>query len=195
MNELELIKPETAVGYYGPFGAHHTAEDNIDGLKTYDPGMKEAVVTAQVTGIQAMRAANADVMPLRIAEVPEQLLKDLMPVQIGAFAATQGKVTLSDLRDELEAYDAAAKSADEAMKKAQAAGDVAAMQALLAKMQASRDAFYMPDGLLENKYYHTIDRVYTSFPELVFAGKDMANQVKALGRMMAAVKNATAALQ
>ncbi|MBV8147816.1 MAG: M28 family peptidase, partial [Candidatus Eremiobacteraeota bacterium] len=47
----------TTNGYYGPFGAHHTAEDNLDGLRTYDPGMREAVVTAQVTGIQAMRAA------------------------------------------------------------------------------------------------------------------------------------------
>ena len=45
----------TSNGYYGSFGAHHTAEDNLDGLRTYDPGMREAVVTAQVTGIQAMR--------------------------------------------------------------------------------------------------------------------------------------------
>ncbi|HYL27423.1 MAG TPA: hypothetical protein VEW74_06270, partial [Candidatus Nitrosotalea sp.] len=27
----------TSNGYYGPFGAHHTAEDNLDGLRTYDP--------------------------------------------------------------------------------------------------------------------------------------------------------------
>ena len=33
-----------------------------------------------------------------------------------------------------------------------------------------RDAFFMPDGLLINAYYHTVDRVYTSFPEIVFAG-------------------------
>jgi N-acetylated-alpha-linked acidic dipeptidase len=185
----------TSNGYYGPFGAHHTAEDNIDGLRTYDPGMKEAVITAQVTGIQAMRAANADVMPLRIDEVPQQLLKDLTPVQAAALVATQGKVMLADLRTELDAYDAAAKSADAAMEKAQAAGDVATMHSLLAKMQASRDAFYMPDGLLGYPYYRTIDRVYVSFPEIVFAGKDTAKQAKAVERMMTAVKNATTALQ
>jgi hypothetical protein len=60
----------TLNGYYGSFGAHHTAEDNLDGLRTYDPGMRQAVVTAQVTGIQAMRAANATVEPLRIEEIP-----------------------------------------------------------------------------------------------------------------------------
>ncbi|HTC29169.1 MAG TPA: M28 family peptidase [Candidatus Acidoferrum sp.] len=187
--------PSTSNGYYGPFGAHHTAEDNLDGLRTYDPGMREADVTAQVTGIQAMRAANADVQPLRIEEVPTQLLKDLMPIQLAAFEMTDGKVTLSELRDALVAYQDAAHSADVAMQKAEAAGDVATMTQLAAKVQASRDAFYMPDGLLFQSAYHSIDRVFTSFPEIVFAGKDKAKQMKAVERMTTAVKNATAALQ
>jgi N-acetylated-alpha-linked acidic dipeptidase len=187
--------PSTSNGYYGAFGAHHTAEDNLDGLRTYDPGMQEAVVTAQVTGIQAMRAANADVSPLRIEEIPTQLLKDLMPLQLAAFEATDGKVTLSDLRDALVAYQAAAHSTDVAMQKAEAAGDVATMTQLAAKEQASRDAFYAPDGLLQQSAYHTIDRVFTSFPEIVFAGKDKAKKATAVERMTTAVKSATAALQ
>jgi N-acetylated-alpha-linked acidic dipeptidase len=187
--------PSTSNGYYGPFGAHHTAEDNIDGLPTYDPGMKEAVITAQVTGIQGMRAANATVSPLRIEEIPTQLLKDLMPLQVAAFQATEGAVTLSDLRTALVAYKAAAHDTDVAMQHAEAAGDTAMMQGLATKEQASRDAFFMPDGLLENPYYHTIDRVFTSFPEIVFAGPDMATAAKAVGRAIAAVTAATAALK
>lgn len=187
--------PSTSNGYYGPFGAHHTAEDNLDGLRTYDPGMREAIVTAQVTGIQAMRAANADVSPLRIEEVPTQLLKDLMPIQLETFEATDGKTTLNDLRDALVAYQTAAHATDQAMEKAEAAGDVATMQQLAGKIQASRDAFYMPDGLLEQSAYHTIDRVFTSFPEIVFSGKDKAKRAKAVDRMTTAVKNATTALQ
>jgi N-acetylated-alpha-linked acidic dipeptidase len=187
--------PSTSNGYYGPFGAHHTAEDNLDGLRTYDPGMREAVVTAQVTGIQAMRAANADVSPIRIEEVPDQLLKDLMPIQLQAFEMSSGKETLSDLRDALVAYQVAAKATDAAMEKAEAAGDTATMTQLAAKIQASRDAFYMPDGLMFQPAYHTIDRVYTSFPEILFAGKDKDKRAKAVDRMMTAVKNATAALQ
>jgi hypothetical protein len=148
-----------------------------------------------VTGIQAMRAANADVQPIRIEEVPTQLLKDLMPLQLATFASTDGKVTLGDLRDALVAYKAAAHATDLAMQKAEAAGDTATMQQLAAKIQGSRDAFYMPDGLLEQPAYHTIDRVFTSFPEIVFAGKDKEKQSKAVDRMMTAVKNATAALQ
>ncbi|MBV8491632.1 MAG: M28 family peptidase [Candidatus Eremiobacteraeota bacterium] len=185
----------TSNGYYGPFGAHHTAEDNIDGLRTYDPGMREAVVTAQVTGIQAMRAANAAVSPLRIEEIPTQLLKDLTPLQIAAFEMTKGKETLSALRDALAAYQTAAHATDVAMQQAEAKGDVAAMQALATKEQAARDAFYMPDGLLENPAYHTIDRVYASFPEIVFAGKDMAKILKAVERITAAAQNAAAALK
>jgi N-acetylated-alpha-linked acidic dipeptidase len=187
--------PSTSNGYYGAFGAHHTAEDNLDGLRTYDPGMREAVVTAQVTGIQAMRAANADVSPIRIAEIPTQLLKDLMPIQIQAFEASDGKVTMNDLRDAVVAFQTAAKATDDAMEKAEVAGDTATMTQLAAKIQASRDALYMPDGLTFQPAYHTIDRVFTSFPEIVFAGKDKDKKAKAIDRMTTAVKNATAALQ
>ncbi len=187
--------PSTTNGYYGAFGAHHTAEDNLDGLRTYDPGMKEAIVTAQVTGIQAMRAASAEVSPLRIEEIPTQLLKDLMPIQLAAFEASDGKVTMNDLRDALVAYQTAAHATDAAMQKAEAAGDTATMTQLASKIQASRDAFYMPDGLLQQSAYHTIDRVFVSFPEIVFAGKDKDKKAKAVERMTTAVKNATAALQ
>jgi hypothetical protein len=187
--------PSTMNGYYGPFGAHHTAEDNIDGLKTYDPGMKEAVITAQVTGIQAMRAANADVVPFRVGEVPDQLLKDLMQVQIAAFTMSEGKVTLNDLRDALVKYRDAAHGADDAMAKAEAAGDLAAMQTLASKEQASRNAFYDANGLTYNPYYHTMDRVFTSFPEIVYAGADMDKAAKGAQRMIAAIAAASDALK
>jgi hypothetical protein len=176
-------------------GSDHTAEDNIDGLRTYDPGMREAVVTAQVTGIQAMRAANATVQPLRIEEIPTQMLKDLMAVQLKSFEDSNGTVTLSGLRDALNSYQAAAHATDVAMQQAEAKGDVAAMQAIAAREQASRDAFFMPDGLLQNSYYHTIDRVFTSFPEIVFAGGKADVSKKGYDRIMAAIANATAALK
>lgn len=185
----------TSNGYYGPFGARHTAEDNLDGLRTYDPGMREAVVTARVTGIQAMRAANATVEPLRIEEIPQQMLKDLMAVQLKAFEQSAGTVTLSGLRDALNAYQRAAHDTDQAMEQAEAKGDVAAMQAIASREQASRAAFYLSGGLLENSYYHTIDRVFTSFPEIVFAGGKTDVEKHAYDRMMAAIAQATSALK
>jgi N-acetylated-alpha-linked acidic dipeptidase len=181
-------------GYYGPFGAHHTAEDNLDGLRTYDPGMREAVVTAQVTGIQAMRAANATVEPLRIEELPTQMLKDLMAVQLAAFQKSNGTITLGDLRDALNQYQQAAHATDVAMQQAEANGDAAAMETIAAREQASRDAFFVSSGLLENAYYHTIDRVYTSFPEIVYAGGKDATVKAAHARILLAIQNATAAL-
>lgn len=184
----------TTNGYYGPFGAHHTAEDNLDGLRTYDPGMREAVVTAQVTGIQAMRAANATVQPLRIEEIPMQMLKDLTTLQTIVIARTDGAVTLAELRPALEAYRSKAHETDAAMERAEAQGDVAAMQAIAAREQASRDAFFVSEGLLQNAYYHTLDRVFTSFPEIAFAGSNVETMKKGMQRALTAIASATAQL-
>jgi N-acetylated-alpha-linked acidic dipeptidase len=185
----------TTNGYYGPFGAHHTAEDNLDGLRTYDPGMKEAVVTAQVTGIQAMRAANATVEPLRIEEIPAQMLKDLLALQVATLQRTDGAQTLDGLRQALNAYQTAAHATDVAMQQAEAKGDAHEMRAIAAREQTSRNAFFVDDGLLEDAYYHTIDRVFTSFPEMVFAGNQPEVIKKALDRLMLAIENATATLR
>lgn len=184
----------TSNGYYGYFGAHHTAEDNLDGLRTYDPGMRQAVATAQVTGIQAMRAANATVEPLRVEEIPAQMLDDLTAVATAAFQKSQGAVTMGELRQALVAYRQAAHQTDLAMQQAESKGDIAAMQAIATREQASRDAFFIPSGLLENSYYHTIDRVFTSFPEIVYASDDDAVTKSAYARIVQAVESATKAL-
>jgi DNA-binding transcriptional regulator YdaS (Cro superfamily) len=157
--------------------------------------MREAIVTAQVTGIQAMRAANATVEPLRIEEIPMQMLKDLTPLQAATIERTNGAVTLSELRQALTVYQAAAHATDVAMQQAEAKGDVPAMQAIAAREQASRDAFYAPDGLLENAYYHTLDRVFTSFPEIAFAGGKTDTMRKGIDRATSAIQNATVALK
>jgi N-acetylated-alpha-linked acidic dipeptidase len=188
--------PSSSNGFYGPFGAHHTAEDNIDGLRTYDPGMKEAVAAAQVTLVQAMRAAGATVDPLRLAEMSAQFAKDapatIMPI------AMSGKIPMTSIvgfTQALKAFDASAKAADKAMAAAEASGDAATMQKLAAQEQAARDAFYMPNGLSFNPYYHSLDRVFTSFPELVFAVSDAKAQQAALDRFTRALQNAAAALK
>lgn len=182
--------PSSSNGFYGPFGAHHTAEDNLDGLNTYDPGLKEAVATAQQTLLQAMRAAGASVQPLRIAEVPAQLQKDLPSLLM----LTQGRANLAALQSALATFAAAAKATDEAMNKAEASGDTAAMQSLAAKEAQARAAFFEPAGLSFNKYYHSIDRVFMSYPEVLFSGNDPAAQQAAIDRMTSAVRRATSAL-
>ncbi len=183
--------PSSSNGFYGPFGAHHTSEDNLDGLNTYDPGLKEAVATAQQTAMQAMRAADATVQPLRIAEIPQQFMKD-MPM---LFGVTMGKANLSQLTAAIVAFQKAATATDAQMAKAEAAGDGATMQKLAALEQQSRGAFYMPDGLSFNKYLHTMDRVFVSYPEVLFAGSDPKAQQAAIDRMTTAVQAATAALE
>jgi N-acetylated-alpha-linked acidic dipeptidase len=180
--------PSSSNGFYGAFGAHHTAEDNIDGLRTYDPGMKEAVATAQVTLIQAMRAAGATVEPLRLSEMSGQFMKDAAMMNL---SMSQKMALMQAIKE----FDVVAKAADKAMAADEASGDVAAMQKLAAQEQAARNAFYMPNGLSFNAYYHSLDRVFMSFPEIVFAASDTSAQQAAVERATTALQTATAALQ
>ncbi|HET9391907.1 MAG TPA: M28 family peptidase [Candidatus Rubrimentiphilum sp.] len=183
--------PSSSNGFYGSFGAHHTAEDNLDGIRTYDPGLKEAVACAQLTGIQAMRAAGATVDPLRISEMPAQFTKDMASLP----GIATNKINVQMLAQALANFSAAAKSTDDAMARAEAAGDVATMQQLGAKEQSVRDAFYIPSGLSFNRYYHTIDRVLAPYPEVTYAGDDPKAQQAAVDRFTAAVEAATNALK
>jgi hypothetical protein len=94
----------------------------------------------------------------------------------------------------LKDFDAKAKAIDKAMAAAESAGDAATMQKLAAKEQAARDAFYAPNGLAFNAYYHTVDRVFVSFPEIVFAGDNAKAQQAAVERFTSALQTASTAL-
>jgi len=187
--------PSSTTGYYGHFGAHHTAEDNLDGLKTYDPGMKEAVITAQFTGIQAMRAAGAVDMPLRLTDVANQLVKD---IDASKRQPQFEGVDFATLRAKAVAYQTVAKAFDAKLFAAERSGDAARIDALDRHAMVARDVFWMPEGLSFNKYWHTIDRLVAPFPELNFAAfePDKGAKIKAaLDRLSASVDKATAALQ
>ena len=188
--------PGSSAGYYGHFGAHHSAEDNLDGLKTYDPGMHQAVAAAQFTGVQAMRAAGALEMPLRLADVPAQMLKDLDAAKrLPQFDS----VDFTPLRAKATAYLDVAKAFDVKLAAAEHTGDVRVMEPLERKAMTARDAFWLPDGLSYNAFWHTIDRFVTPFPEVNFAafettGRD-AKVARALGRLENAVSHATETLR
>lgn len=187
--------PGSSTGYYGPFGAHHTAEDNLEGLKTYDPGMHEAIVTAQFTGVQAMRAAGAVDMPLRLTDVPTQMLKD---IDTAKKAPQYDGVDFSGLRAKVAYYLETARSFDAKLVAAERAGDPAAIDALERRAMVARDAFWMPNGLSYNKYWHTIDRFVAPFPEVNYAAYDSNKDAMvkaALDRLISSVEKATQALR
>jgi len=187
--------PSSSTGYYGHFGAHHSAEDNIRALEIYDPGFKQAIVTAQYTGVQVMRAAGAVAMPLRMTGVATQLLKDLDEAK----KATQyTDVDLAPLRSKVAALRDAAKTFDVSLVTAEHAGDATAIAALERRAMTARDVFWMPQGLSYNKYWHTIDRNVFPFPELNYAAfekTDRDGKIRtALDRLTSAIERATAAL-
>lgn len=182
--------PSTFSGYFGRFGAHHSAEDNLDGYQTYDPGYKQAVAVAQFTGVQTMRVANAAVPPLRLLELPDQMIKDVADAK----ASWAKDIDFSRLSAGLAQYRAAAAALDQEMQAAELRADVAAMQAISLKGRRSRDAFWMPGGLSYDPYYHTIDRL----PEISYAvddGNDKAKVKSAIDRLVSAVERAAAALK
>lgn len=185
--------PGSSNGYYGHFGAHHTAEDNLEGLKTYDPGMRQAVITAQFTGVQAMRAAGAEEMPLRLSPVPREMLAELK-----AFAKLPpvAEANLDPLREALGAYQSAASRFDARLLAAERSGDAPALDALEIEAEAARDVFWSPQGLYYNKYWHTIDRSIIPFPELLAAAIEPQNRLEklqaAVDRLTAAVRRAVA---
>jgi N-acetylated-alpha-linked acidic dipeptidase len=187
--------PSSTTGYYGHFGAHHTAEDNIEGLATYDPGMHEAVIMAQFDGVQAMRAAGAERMPLRLTDVVEQLQKSVAEARR---APQYEGVDFTPFAAKLSAYHNAAVAFDAKLRTAERSGDKAQVDALETQAMTARDVFWMPEGLTYNKYWHTIDRLVSPFPELnyaAFATKDRDAALKiAFDRLSAAVDRAIAAL-
>jgi hypothetical protein len=187
--------PSSTTGYYGHFGAHHTAEDNIEGLATYDPGMHEAVIMAQFDGVQAMRAAGAEAMPLRLTDVVEQLQKSVAEARR---APQYEGVDFTPFAAKLSAYHNAAVAFDAKLRSAERSGDMAQVDALETQAMTARDVFWMPEGLTYNKYWHTIDRLVSPFPELnyaAFATKDRDAALKiAFDRLSAAVDRAIAAL-
>jgi len=187
--------PGSSTGYYGHFGAHHTAEDNLAGLQTYDPGLKEAIATAQFTGVQAMRAAGATEMPLRLDDAASQVLKDL---DAARKAPQYDGIDFTAIRATAVTYESAARAFDARLVAAERSGDEAALEPLERKAMVARDVFWMPGGLTYNKYWHTIDRFVAPLPELNYAAYETTNRdadVKvALDRLTAALQKAITAI-
>ncbi len=118
-----------------------------------------------------------------------------MPVATTAFEKSNGAVTFSELRQALTQYQAAAHATDAAMQQAEAKGDVATMQASPQRNKPRATHSICPTVWLNGyAYYHTIDRIFTSFPEIVFAGGKQEIITKAYDRILKATQNATASL-
>jgi hypothetical protein len=140
--------------------------------------------------------AGAQTAALRISELPALMLRDLDGV--AKDPNVQG-AEFTALRANLAAFTDAAKALDAKMSAAEQNGDLSTMDALAAKVAASRDAFYVPEGLSYNRYWHTLDRFVRPFPEVNYASYETdgrAEKMKAaIDRLTAAVEKATSALR
>ena len=122
---------------------------------------------AQVTGIQAMRAAQRDVEPLRLEEIPSQMLPGSRPDATSRFPEERdGHFTLDDLRNGSRPMRAAAHASD-IWPCEPRHGDMATMQAIPRAQQASRSTFFADHGLLDR--YYRLDESVPASPEIRLA--------------------------
>jgi hypothetical protein len=134
-------------------------------------------------------------MPLRLSDVAMQLLKDLgdakkLPQYVD--------IDFAPLKSVTSAYKDAARTFDASLFAAERAGDATALAALERRAMVARDAFWMPEGLSYNRFWHTIDRYVAPFPELSFASYETTDRdakiATALERLRAAIVKATTAI-
>lgn len=67
--------PSLGLGFSSSGGLYHSAYDNSDSVERFsDPGYKHHAVTAQITGVMALRLANADAIQLRYSDYAADVL-------------------------------------------------------------------------------------------------------------------------
>ncbi len=119
--------PSFEAGYDAPAsaGTYHSAYDDTYNTEHFlDPGYLGQVGSAKVNGVQALRLANADVLPFRYSDHAAAVgsyVADLEKVQAGTPGAAQ--VDLSPLADAAQAWGAASQRLESHADALLAAGD------------------------------------------------------------------------
>ncbi len=151
----------TSNGYYGVFrrAPHRRRQSSTDYART-TRACAEAVATAQVTGIQAMRAANATVEPLADRGDPRADARRSDPrLQTAAFQRATARLPIAELRQALthigppptEPISRCSKP------KRRATSRRCRRSPRANRPHATHSSFRRS---AENPYYHTIDRLY-----------------------------------
>ncbi len=107
--------PVAELGFSGPFGPYHSSYDTLRYAAAWsDPGFVLHRVTAQLYGVVAMRLANADAVPYAFASYVPAL--NAGAAQLQARAKRDGRsLDVTELRAAIDAFAAAARSADDAI--------------------------------------------------------------------------------
>ncbi len=174
--------PSTDIGSDGPYGVYHSAFDDFAWYtQNADPHFLYLQEMARVFGLEALRMADADVLPYDYVAYAREIAQ-----YIDAAKARAGKDGLD--ADGLDALDfsAAEAAADRFMQAAQKvhrlqaapSGDLAALNAALRQAEAD---LLSPGGLPNRPWYrHTIyaPGEYTGYAAVVIPGVNEAIDAK-----------------
>ncbi len=138
--------PVLGLGFEGPYGVYHSAYDDFFWMNHFgDPGYRYHTLMSQLWGVLALRLANADLLPFDFAAYAEnirQFVNDLAKNKTvivseadvpRSGAAAQSKdpfrpgsphLDLSEVRNAIDAFEAAGKQLDESAARALASGAI-----------------------------------------------------------------------
>jgi len=192
--------PSTDIGSGGPYGVYHSAFDNFDWfVQNADPHFVYLEQMARVLGLEAVRMADADVLPYDYVAYANSIGSYSATVKRKAQDAGMGGLDFGPLDAALGRFKAAAQKVHGLQ--VAPAGDLAKLNGALRQTEG---AFMADEGLPNRPWYrHTVfaPGLYTGYAAVVIPGVseaiDSRDQPLAKGQLEVltrAVDRATAAL-
>jgi N-acetylated-alpha-linked acidic dipeptidase len=205
--------PSVDFGFSGSYGVYHSAYDTFEWMDKYgDPGFLYHAAAAKLWGVMAMRLANADAVPLRLATYARDLQVDFDNLRRDAIrrartpAASGAKPAItpdfSEVLTALQELAAAGESADRAADAALSRGDTMTLRRINETLMQVERAFLDPQGLPNRPWFRhmliapglTTGYAAWPFPALQEAveNRDAAMWTTEAKRVVAALRAGTA---
>ncbi|MGB8979417.1 MAG: M28 family metallopeptidase, partial [Terriglobales bacterium] len=194
--------PSTDIGSNGPYGVYHSAFDNFAWFKKFgDPDFLYEQQMARVYGLEALRMADADVLPYDYEDYGKEVL-----VYLDA-AKSKARDKFGDKAPDFSAAAAAARHFQEAGAKIlqKQRKLPAALERLNAALRQAERALLIPEGLPNRPWFHHAIYApgqYTGYAAVVVPGVseaidrgDLQRTQQQIGALVAALNRSTQVLQ
>jgi N-acetylated-alpha-linked acidic dipeptidase len=139
--------PVIGLQFDGDYGVYHSAYDDFYWMNHFgDPGYKYHTLMSQLWGVTALRLANADLLPFDFASYASNVRQFVNELAKGK---DMSKLDLTEVRTEIDNFEAAGKQLNESLKGKLKSGTVDSKLALTLNhgmMQVERN-WLNPDGI------------------------------------------------
>ncbi len=137
--------PALGAGFGGPFGTYHSAYDDLDSLRIFDPGMHRAAAAARYTSLVTMRLADAAAPNIELTPLADALRERLKSFSL-IDTTPRRKEVVRKLLPALQAFDDHVEKLDTDVDEAVASGDATKAAQAYAAVRATEAAFFLPAG-------------------------------------------------